>query len=388
MVKRRDRPHRGGKLTRAGRRTSRRVIYGSVSARILRLMVGVGLFALTLWIVLPVLSSDKGPPSPVGLALSTDGGEELTPARPIPSRLRGIRASPSVLRLTIHASGCSNPVELDGELIRSSGTWVTEQLGQATAPQRAYIALAGVRTERFLVGVDSLEGSGAGQTVIRTHPDHDPIHTVTVHNRALPLLHPGRSTTVASLEARQWAQAKTPLGFRISADLMRPAGFDGCYLAVPELYEFSSGGDTRAYVKAAEALSAATHREGTVPDSIGAAEVEVFVSGRSVVSGSIGEGGQAVATGVRYRCHEFHGESDYPPDVEHSLLPFYVRQGNPNCSGAPLFQAVDIASDTQRRVFFAGIIGAIAATLVIEALFLGQTEASDGSASTRRWRRP
>jgi hypothetical protein len=106
-----------------------------------------------------------------------------------------------------------------------------------------------------------------------------------------------------------------------------------------------------------------------------------------VVSGTIGEGGQAEGAGVRYRCHELHGDADHPPGVEQSLLPLYVIHGNPNCSGAPLFQAVDVASDTQRRIFFAGIIGAIAATLMIEALFLGETEAADGGAKSQRWRR-
>jgi hypothetical protein len=83
-----------------------------------------------------------------------------------------------------------------------------------------------------------------------------------------------------------------------------------------------------------------------------------------------------------------HNDEDYSAGVEQSLLPLYVKSGDPDCSGAPLFQAVDVTSDTTRRLFFAGIIGALAATIIIEALFLGETDDGDGVGGARtRWPR-
>lgn len=80
-----------------------------------------------------------------------------------------------------------------------------------------------------------------------------------------------------------------------------------------------------------------------------------------------------------------------PPveDLESRISPEFNEAENPNCSGVPLFQAVDVTSDTTRRLFIGGIVGALAATLVLEAMFLGETADSGGGKSSgrrRKWR--
>jgi hypothetical protein len=364
---------------------ARRVVYRSVTTRALRLAIGVALAICTLWIVLPVLGTDHGPPRPVALTLGTDAIDGSTPIREIPVRDRGIRASPAALYLTIHASGCTNPVTLEGQLIRSPGSWITERWGESAPPQQAIVTFAGARVREFAIGLDAIPGGKLITATGQTDAENDPVDVVQVHNKSLPLIHTGNTTT-AVLDARQWPQARTPLGFVIKADLMSSAGFHSCYIALPELFETGSNSDHRAFYHAAEAFEYATQHvtalahpphevepAGVGPEEIGAAQIRLMVDGRSVAPGSIGEGGEQTSTGVRYVCHTRPGTPRPVPGIDQSISPEPQETGNPDCSGTPLFQAVDVSSDTTRRLFFAGIIGALAATLIVEALFLGET---------------
>jgi hypothetical protein len=80
---------------------------------------------------------------------------------------------------------------------------------------------------------------------------------------------------------------------------MRPAGFHSCYVAVPELYEFSSNPNDAAFASAEDVFDIAGNKLSGVtgdvqedeengsdvsPEEIGAAEVEVSVGGRTVVA--------------------------------------------------------------------------------------------------------
>ena len=386
------------------KRPARRVIYGSVKARLSRLVLGVALAVVTLWIVLPVLASDKGPPAPVGLAVGTDAIDEGLHE----GGSDGTR--PSVLDLNVHANGCTNPVTVEGTLLRSTDTWYAERRGRfSAAPQQAMITLTGARVRRLVVGVE--EGTSA-----RLLPTIGTVRMlslagkpVVVHNHLLPLVRRG-DTTTAILNAPQWAQAMTPLGFVITADLIRPAGLDSCYLDIPQLFDnFEPGTGVSMFRRAETALEhisehvpklaqAQTVRvsefeppPATDGEDIGAAEVDASVSGRFAVQGTLGSGGAITAAGVRYLCHSYVAHKPPVTGLDARIAPEFTEpSANPNCSGVPLFQTVYVVSDTTRRLFAAGIIGALAATLIIEALFLGETEPSEGSAASagrRRWRK-
>jgi hypothetical protein len=379
---------------------TRRVIYRSVKARLARLALGVILAGATLWIVLPVLTAEHGPPAPVALVVGTNAVD----MGPGTSVLEGIR--PSALDLKVRAGGCVNPVTIEGTLWRSTATWVAEWHGRyAAPPTQAIITLAGARVRKFVVGVDSFstEAPGGIQRTAGTARVTGLGYTVVVHNDVLPLIRVG-DTTSAVLDAKQWGDAATPLGFLITADLIDPAGFDSCYLDLPELYPYaySSEPQTNAFVRALNGLIDASARylrpnrrpkllgvAGTEQEELGTALVNASVHGRSVGGGSIGVGGTMTTGGVRYLCHSFARNSPSANALDPHISPEFDEAENPDCSGVPLFQAADVTSDTTRRLFAAGIIGALAATLIIEALFLGETESSDASEATawrRRWR--
>jgi len=364
---------------------ARRVIYRSVKARAIRLLVGVALGAVTLLVVLPVLSSDHSPPEPSGLAIGTDANDIGLSERG-PS---GIRAS--VLDLTVHASGCKNPATITGSMIRSTNTWFAERNSQSAAsPQRAMITLAGARVRGFQVG---LEGEPAGSQRLESGTVRMlglRGGSVTVHRELLPLVRSGDATTALFI-AHGWQEAMSPLDFVIYADLIHPAGFNSCYVSLPEIFPFSTGTEKDAIGRAESAqLTLNEHISPPIgSERLGAGVVDVSVATRIVSPNTVREGGRLTPSGVRYLCHSFIRAKPPVEDLDSRISPEFNEAENPNCSGVPLFQAVDVTSDTTRRLFIAGIVGALAATLILEALFFGETDDTGRGASSgprRKWR--
>jgi hypothetical protein len=293
----------------------RRVIYRSRTVRIVRLAVGLLMAAITLWIVLPALAPDQPRPSDVGLALGTDAIDVGIP--------RNTSAPPSVLALRIHTSECTNPVTIEGNLLRSTSTWYAEKRGHGSAePKQAMVTLAGARVRQFVAGIDSGSFAVPHLTTGTVRMLSLTGRHITVHNDLLPLFREG-DTTTATLNAPEWPEAMTGLGFRITADLVRSAGFESCYVDVPELFSFGARAieGFSAYDKAQGTLRFISERTPTLthgvptdeyehgdgPDEevIGAGVVDVSIKGRTVVQSTIGEGGHLTADGVRYLCHAF-----------------------------------------------------------------------------------
>ncbi|HTA98161.1 MAG TPA: hypothetical protein VK730_11030 [Solirubrobacteraceae bacterium] len=379
---------------------ARRVIYRSTNARLARFALGIVFAAVTAWLVLPVLAIDRGPPPPFAITLGTNALD----LGPRDANLPGTALS--VLNVTARAQGCSNPVTLEGTLWRSTDTWYAEKRGRfARPPTQAIITLAGVPVSSFAAGLDSfythaVEGVRHVSGIARVTSLNG--KSVVVHDHMLRLIH-SDGTTSAVLNAPQWPQAATPLWFAISADLMRPAGFQSCYLDLPQLfpYQSSTEGETSAsarsqiqlirigeHMHSPRALKSPTGLADE-PEGLGAGAVTVSVDGKRVADGSIGAGATTTTSGgLRYRCHRFVRQKVLP-GLDSRISPEFNQQANPDCSGTPLFEAADVTSDTTRRLFAAGIIGALAATLIVEALFLGETESAAQEGKTRkrsRWR--
>ncbi len=332
-----------------------------------RLVIGLVLTTTTLWIALPALGRDRPPPPPVGLSVRTDANDFYL--------RHGERTFASVLYLYVVANECRNPVVVNGTLVRSQATQDTELTSPGSSPpEQALVTMSGVPVRQLTMGLSSpplypLFVTGTGRL---TSFDSDGL--ISAHNRMLPLIREGGSTT-AVLNAPQWPITNAALHFVAEADLVRPAGFHSCYLSLPQLLSVEDGEGHAAYDRAtavglrvAQRVPHLTTKE--FPDfteNIGAYEVRANVTGRVVVQSSIGRGGENTGSGVRYLCHD-EVRRALPANLDPEIARPFIEPEKPDCSGAPLFQAADVVSDTTRRLFIGAILGAIAATLLIEAL--------------------
>jgi hypothetical protein len=361
------------------------VVYRSREARLTRLALGVVLAVVTGWIVAPVLGTDHAPPPPVGLAFASNFQNRFKDPK--------YEEFASTINMTVRASGCVNPVTIEGQLVRSQPTWEAEahHAPLNSPPHWAALGLAGAHVRALVMGVvDPYDA--VPQPITGTAQ----VGEITVHAHLYPAVEHG-DTTTATYSAPQWPLLRSSLNFVIAADLIHPAGFHSCYLDLPEPVEalFTQGSNVqRATVAAGEALERTlrvSHRSATEsrPEDIAGFQLTAYVNGRVVAPSTIGESGRVVGNGVHYQCYA--GNQLYRPPVrlDPQARADFAVQSTPGCVPVPLFQAVDVTSDTTRRLFVAGIIGAIAATLIIEAGFLGETEPAEGSASQsqRRWRR-
>jgi len=372
---------------------ARRVIYGSREARIARLALGI-LFALvTGWIVAPVLSPDHAPPPPVGLAFLTDAREEIVDNKH--------EESPTTVSMAVRASGCVNPVTIEGQLERPSSTWKAEKSHSPynAPPEWAALGVTGAHVRAITVGIIDPKTE---RMIVGTHQVLAPFSKkVVVHAHLYQAVEHGDTTSVA-YHAPEWPLVRSALGFVIVADLIHPTGFHSCYLDLPDLFQQPPLGSNVAHAgtAAGEALDRtvpiSTQRMAAklgqpvgIYDYIGAFQITASVNGRVVDPSTIGERGRVFGAGALYQCYVENRLYRPPVPLDPLAAATFAGQSTPSCAPVPLFQPVDAISETTRRLFIAGILGAIAATLIIEAGFLGETEPAPGSASSptrrRRW---
>jgi hypothetical protein len=367
------------KRVRARRKQAspRRVIYSSWWARGVRVAVGLGFLGATLWLALPVLRSEHGPPRPTGLFVGLN-----TPRFPPPRE--------STLYLTIRDNDCKNPATVEGLFERPNRSW---QGDGRTGPTEAEVVLADAEVTEADAGLAVLGEQGAGRELEAPVFGYfeSPIlngtetvtlasgRQVTVHDSLEKLLHtyhpPGYPALGAVVvRAPQWAEVRAPLHFILTANLVRPLGFHRCYVDVPALLSSGGGIDNKPVLEAYsytfhEALLAGLiHPARGEPPAeepgfrdiaeVSHAEVTVFVSGHVIDGASVGAGVTDIPNGVHYVCATKHGS---PASV------------NSTCAGTPVFEVPGREAEITRRIFLAGILGAIGLTLIIEALFVGET---------------
>ncbi len=357
-------------------RISRRVIFGSRRARALRVGVGAAFGALTLWLILPVIAGEQAPPKPVGLLVSTDTARNSSvPLWQYPD---------GVLYLTVTANGCKNPVLLDGRYVISTNLWYgVEKREKQALPEQAAVTLYGARVSHAEIGLSS-ETNRASLVNEPTKIVGLAGKPVTVFDHPLPLIRHDLDTT-AVLVATAWPQAKTALHFRIWADLIHRTGFNSCYLTLPEVLDSEAGQSVEAVMAASEESQLPQLLPGRTwvgGIELGAADVQAGVANRIVVPSTLGTGGYGTPQGVRYVCHK---------EVPQRALPYLDQRDTPDlqppmatCGGSPLFQAVNVNSEITTRVFAGGITGALAATLIMEALFLGETRSTGSRRGDQR----
>lgn len=385
----------------------RQVIYRSVKTRLSRVGLGVVLAVITVLLISPVLTNDAGPPPPFAISLSTDAID----AGPHGTLLGG--TAPSILDITVTAAGCTNPATIEGTLLRSTDTWYAETHGvDSHPPNQAMLAITGARVESVSIGLDSIDINGpqglrhvkdgtARITALNDRP-------VVIHDQQLPLVRLG-GTTAAILDAYEWPTAMTPLWFTIKANIVTPGGYDKCYLGLPELFPDRSSMEpntpwipmenhrTRIAEHAPNLWPHNWPQEEFGPplapdEGLGAAVVVGSVRGRRVDAGSVGLGGSVTSEGgVRYLCHSFLTNRSILAKLklDSRISPEFDQGSNPDCSGTPTFTATNATTGSTARIFAAGIIGGLATTLVIEALFLGTTQNDGGGLAatrSRRWR--
>jgi hypothetical protein len=359
---------------------ARRVIYRSRKARWARLAVGVMLGVVTAWIVVPVFQDDHAPPAPVALVIRTDASDFFPGSE---------KTYESLIYLEVTAKECRNPAKIEGTLVRPQTTQAAElnaSRSGGSPPEQAMVTVYGARVQSLKLGLSS-------PPLFATFVNHtgelgtfDNTGTIVVHNQQLPLIHQHDATT-AILNARQWPATNAYLHFVAEIDIVRPASFDSCYLDLPQLLSFQGEeGPTSPYRRASEdglhisqRIPHLTKRE--FPDfeePIGAGDVRGSMTGRIVDESTIGKG-ELAGTGVRFRC-QYATKQSVPAGLDPELARPFIEPLPPNCAGTPRFQAVDLTSDTTRRLSLGGMLGALALTLIVETLFIAET---DRSARTR-----
>jgi hypothetical protein len=331
-----------------------------MKARAARVAVGLVFVAVTLWIVLPVVASERPPPKATLLFVGLNNRESTTPGE--------------VLEVHIQTHGCTNPAIIEGILARPQSTWNAEireaRRGNVGAvPTQAAVVLRG-RLDSAKIELSASESS-SGERVL--------------HNQRLSSLVIGHGAYAAYagavLTAPQWSLVEGGLRFVLSANLVFPLSFHRCYVDVPALIE--PGGinieSTGAFAQAQEFLQKRDVYSDAYPpgSEVTAAELTVSVAGEVVTSGSVGTGGSTTTEGIRYACKPFPTKKLPSRDAFSGDIPQTIEfdgDANATCGGVPIFETPGVAADVTRRLFAAGILGALAATLIVEALFLGETE--------------
>jgi hypothetical protein len=357
--------------TDADPQPGRVVLYRSVAIKRARLLIGLAFAVATLVLAVPVVSSQKPVPPPTGLFVGLNTNDDLPTTHPA-----------STLYVAIRASGCRNPVTVEGYLDRPESSWkLDKRVGVARhgirGPTHAEVVLAGADIEGVdagLAGGEDIRGafeaseiSGAG--VVFSGPTEWP-----VHNRLVRYLGSAKSPKhplgAAVLIAPQWPKVRVPLHFTFTADMVHPFGFHRCYVDVPALFGSGGGIDNRSLHEAEEfTMTPGSAGEEPSPGitqipgfpnvrEVARAEVSVLVAGHVVDGASLGSGATTIPNGAHYSC-----------STEGVRSP---AQTNETCAGDPVFEVQGTDYEITRRLFAAGIFGAIAATLIIEALFIAK----------------
>jgi hypothetical protein len=381
---------------------ARRVVYGSLKARAARVVVGLIFAGLTLLIILPVVPGEHAPPTPTGLFVGMNINKPTTPAAP-----------ESLMDLQIHSESCRNPVTIEGRLLPSARTWylgARHEYETESTPTQAELTLANARLLRADVGFGGQESAYYApivgyfgeplieRTATFQTTDERP---ATIQASLSRILAGGRRGPPASgvvFTARDWPALRLPLHFILKADIAYPLGYHKCYIDVPELFAAGAQAERSAFSEAerltekpgmgspAFAERVGQPALGVAQQDLAAADVYVSVANYIPELSSLGTGTH-VRNSVEYQCQTYLSKPKLPPNVESRMLrtepraenqepgaSAYYPDTNSNCSGTPVFEAVGVGADVTRRVLAAGILGALAATLIIEALFVGETE--------------
>lgn len=313
----------------------------------------LGLGRLTYWIISPVVAFVHPPPAPSALFVGINAGGAGAPG-----------GDPgSFLKLELHASGCVNPVEVEGTLWRSQLTWRADKraFSRSPHPRPSQITLA-------LIG-----GSLNKARVELIGAQRQPTTSASAVDE--PRLVRRKQAGEAVAVFPEWPRLRAPVHFVLSANILYPYGYHSCYVDVPELFAPNPRVLPSAYRRAmafAQGTSLPSwlreHRESIPRPEIADAEVKILMNGHVTESNSIGAGGAPFESGVRYLCHS-HTRTRLPPNLDPSVFVggnAYEEYVNPNCSGAPRFEGVGASAVITTRLFLGGVIAALAATLLIE----------------------
>jgi hypothetical protein len=397
------RRRKGGEHTGDSVRSGRRVLYGSTAAGLTRILVGLILLAGALYWSLPVLASEDPPPAPTGLfiGLNDRSAGRLNPPG-------------SFLSVYVGANGCSNPVLVTGTLERPARRWAQDERESrhgTSIPSRVAITLSGatfVWASANLgrsTGAPELQFNGSGEIASeKVRTNYPRPRTATVPTRISGVLPAdpsgGFEGSGLMFSSPQWLSVRTPLSFELEANLAHPLGFHRCYIDVPQLIAPDLNSTSAAPVFDAETLAQQIFARNLVLQPIPqggevvAAQVDVSVRGEIPDAASIGTGGilttlagadehgSFTSYAIQYTCQI--AVSKPPPNLEASM--FASRFGRttfdantaPTCGGVPVFEVSGVGGDATKRLFIAGILGALAATVLIEVLFLGERDGSGG----------
>ncbi|MGA9876112.1 MAG: hypothetical protein WBQ21_09910 [Solirubrobacteraceae bacterium] len=322
------------------------------------------------------MATDHPPPPPTSIFVGTDSnGSELP---------RDTRTYADIIYLKITANECTNPATVEGILFSSN---TPEKLKlkprRSNLPNQAMVTIYGAHVRSLAIDLVSIPLYPVLATDTESVNSIEAEYGITTDSHLLPLIHQA-GATIGIFDSPQWPSADAYMHFIAKVDLIRPASFDSCYLDLPQLLGSEGGrGDPRAY-GFASLLSAFVgrraphfmHNNGPIFENVDAGEVQASVNNRIVEQSTIGNGGEPTANGVRYLCHSGTPMA-LPPRLDPKIARSFIEPEPSDCAGAPLFQAVNITSDTTRRLLESGIIGSIAATLLIETLFIAETKPKD-----------
>jgi hypothetical protein len=386
-----------------------------------RLIVGAGITLAALIVVLPVLATETGPPPPPPLTLLVG--------------TNSFQTGPAVLELNITSNGCTNPAQIEGTLRRSQHAWAPSPTdSNEDLPNAAAVVLVGTQIRRAQIGLGNAPDDSAQDepeqspyssvhdyTIFGNPPDNTahpepvqspdtsthghptinfrlgPEYHITVRSTATPLTggsahgSDGASTAAWSaiaLHAPRWLTVKGTLRFKLAVALVHPTGYHKCYLDIPQIVQSNLQSENYALHEAVNhalhAISGGTATE-TYPgiDETQVGKINASVRGHLPVLSTIAADGKPSATGVYYQCHRPTRETGPETSEEEANAPTLTSALNLDCADEPLFETPGTTSDITRRIFFAGILGALGLTLLIDALFATIEPAASKSAPTR-----
>jgi hypothetical protein len=349
----------------------------------------------------PALENETPPPPPPPIALFVG--------------TNAYQLGRASLEVAIEANGCKNPVRVEGLLTRDVHAW-RRPAGRSVPyelPTTAAVVIDGVRPLAAQMGFGDSQvplifphrsGGNAGgegafeQPSLVRPPVYEDRHILNAEGIGRELRLPTYASPLVSQQAHphttraeersrhyelvhpawggmllhsaRWSIPKALVRFALLANLETSAGYNRCYITIPQVLAPESLSADRPFLYASRFLLVKLwgpyrHQVGDrIPywSEITHAEIGVTVHGRIPTAGSIAPDGQITQGSLYYECNK----SEAPAVVPHERV---GPNANANCSDEPQFQAAGVAADVTQRIFAGGILITLAATLILETLF-------------------
>ena len=308
-------------------RARRAAIARWLVAKRLALATAMILASIGVWLVWPSIAPVGDPPPSWGLWVGVT----------YPSRSQPKLATQLFARMSLKTDGCTDKTKLTGTLAN-----LEPPAGQPVArPATILLVTAGPEARSGTVHQEGV--SRPAPLAVESHKGGSALHAEVLWDGTRPL-----EITVQL------------------ASVGRPAGYGGCYVTSPQLFDSSTVNAAWEIAhRAADAYSHTHSRTPFDPAKLVAGVLDVSVRHKVPDRGAIDANGVIADQAVRVEC----SLSTPATDEEVSAALVLQAATRSNCGSTQTFHASDAATILNARVFGAGLALSAAVAILLEAIF-------------------